>query len=277
MTSSGEFGGALFVMGLALFSLGSKYWHWANSKGGVWKGLSIVTFPVLMCGFVFAYFWINDMRGNSPWSHAPNAYDAMLIATTFRLEILPNSHLSPPSPPAGWDTVSEEPNPLPAAQPDLTAKFVYPDEIALELKNDSLAPITHWAVFALIFDLDRLQDAKQPLHLQFLPAGDGFIRSHSSLVPTSIAANSGAKGVVKKRDRLFGWVSVTCEKCITSHAYWVYAVNGADGWYVTVPPGRTPQLNVITENWDTLLANTQAILDKNFPQKNRIIITNSVP
>jgi hypothetical protein len=66
MTSSGEYGGGLVAAWLSIFSLGSKYWHWAGAADGWWKKLRDLTvLPIFFC-FILCYFVANDMRGNSP-------------------------------------------------------------------------------------------------------------------------------------------------------------------------------------------------------------------
>jgi hypothetical protein len=89
MTSSGEFGGALCVVILSLFSLGSKYWHWAKEKGGTWATTNFCVIPLVLAGIVLSYFWVNDIRGTAAWSHLPKAWKTMLISSTMKIETLP--------------------------------------------------------------------------------------------------------------------------------------------------------------------------------------------
>jgi hypothetical protein len=84
MASVGEFGGGLLVSSLAVISLGSNYWHYARSKGGSWRLTNFAVGPAILVVSVLFFFEINDIRGKSPWSHIPHAWNAMLLTSTIR-------------------------------------------------------------------------------------------------------------------------------------------------------------------------------------------------
>lgn len=109
MISIGEHAAGLFLIGLAAFSVTSKVWHRDRIH---WFLKSVGTFAVLFICFL-CLFIVQSIKGTSSWSHLPEAWDAMLIATTIRLEelklTLPNapglpSDIQPPPVPPNQGT-----------------------------------------------------------------------------------------------------------------------------------------------------------------------------
>jgi hypothetical protein len=93
-----EFGGAVVVGTLAIVSIASKYWHWAE-KYAFTRKTRIISFPGMLALLVLLFFEVNDIRGSKPWSHFPKAWNNMLVAFAFRVEEFPLRQWPIPSPP----------------------------------------------------------------------------------------------------------------------------------------------------------------------------------
>lgn len=161
--------------------------------------------------------------------------------------------------------------------PDVSAKFVYPDEIALVLLNQSPVTVKAPSILLMLFDLDGDADKATVLNVP-MPSPEGvFIKSGSYMIPLSIAGHPNVKNQIKKGDRLVGWVSVTCPDCENTNAYWFYAVQGDRGWFAKCRKGQYPNINAISQNWKYLVQSGEDGLSGTVPVEDRVPIQNTVP
>jgi hypothetical protein len=167
--------------------------------------------------------------------------------------------------------------PIIIPKPDVTAKFVYPQEIALELTNHSQTVVKDPTVLLLLFDLDGPGDQPSPLQIPLALGPNEYIKSGSYIVPLTVTGNSSLKNTIRKGDRILGWVSVTCLDCVSTNSYWVYAVHGSGGWYSPCEKGKHPQLNAISKNWHNFVKYGDAYLSGTVPIERRIPIDDTIP
>ncbi|HKT89861.1 MAG TPA: hypothetical protein VJQ59_15565, partial [Candidatus Sulfotelmatobacter sp.] len=143
--------------------------------------------------------------------------------------------------------------PMPAhIHPDIDLALIYPQEFAAIFLNRSSVTLNEPSWRFMMWDLDAHDINGYPTNLK-IPSGGGpgaWIAQHSMLPPEAIIYNVRAQ--VKPGDRLFGWASVTCPDCIKSRTYWIYAIEGSDGWFAESTVGE-PDISYFTS------ANVQAI------------------
>jgi hypothetical protein len=112
---------------------------------------------------------------------------------------------------------------------DVTLRFVYVEEPALQLVNKSnvLARDIKWEV--TLWNLDR------PIHAPSNPLqiDNGFgewLRPNSSRTK-GLFALPQVKPHVARGDRLLGWASVSCPDCVRTRTFIVYVPLGSRGWF----------------------------------------------
>jgi hypothetical protein len=145
-----------------------------------------------------------------------------------------------PTPPDLHGVLIPDTKPTPE-RADITAKFVYPDSIALVLMNYSQAPVRDPGYFMMLWNLDS--PGRDPLPIPSQNFNGDRIIPNQEMVPLAIVTLKKVAPLVKKGDRLFGFVTVTCPDCLRPRSYYVYAVHGDRGWFTELPIGRNPDVN----------------------------------
>jgi hypothetical protein len=122
--------------------------------------------------------------------------------------------------------------------PDVTLRFVYPENPAVVLLNNSnkVANQIKWAVLLWNLDSPRAYsnqthspDDHEPLQIPF--STFDFLRAYTAGGPQNLFGNPLVEPFVRKGDRLFGSASVVCPECSRGHTYFVYIEYGKGGWY----------------------------------------------
>ncbi len=108
MISIGEHGFGLLLIALAAFSVTSKLWHQQNIH---WFLRSMGTVGILFA-CVLCFFIARVIKGSAPWSHLPEGWNSMLIASTLKLETINLSAPPQPVPPKGIFYI--HPTPIPS-------------------------------------------------------------------------------------------------------------------------------------------------------------------
>jgi hypothetical protein len=125
--------------------------------------------------------------------------------------------------------------------PDVHLIFVYPESPALILYDASDAPaenaIYSFGMWNLSGPADQLKDP-----LRIVSSKADFVRGHESAGPNNIFDVPGVKERLQPGDQLFGFVNVSCPRCVRTRQYWLSIKWGAGGWYAELPPGRSIDL-----------------------------------
>lgn len=127
---------------------------------------------------------------------------------------------------------------VPADEPDVTLRFIYPKSPALVLVNQSnaVAREIKWTVALWNIDNPKVYsnsttapDVHEPLQIPI--STFDFIRPHDTGGPQNLFGSSLVSPYVKPGDHLFGSASVICPTCSRGHTFIVYIVWGEGGWY----------------------------------------------
>jgi hypothetical protein len=112
--------------------------------------------------------------------------------------------------------------------PDLRLRFVSPQEVAIMIDNAKGGGIADRPKYGV-----ALVDLDNPTEFLRIPTAMGdYIRPGESWGPNQFMGIDAAKAIVKKGDRVFGSVSVSCPTCMKSRGYWLFIKVGEGGWYV---------------------------------------------
>ncbi|HEX3570225.1 MAG TPA: hypothetical protein VHU44_05325 [Acidobacteriaceae bacterium] len=252
-----------------------------------WQGAIVFLGGGLVCVLLlFSLRYVDSKKAKEP--PGPTSHGKLVIngTVTFAGDKKQNESVLPPAPlPVEPRHQAKHAPPLkpvppaPPAEPDVTAKIVYADEIALVLLNHSQVVVKNPTILLMLFDLDGPADKTPPSPLPInLPGGDGvFIKPGSYMIPLALTGHPNVKNEIKKGDRIVGWFSVTCPDCTNTNVYWVYAIHGSGGWYAPCEKGQYPQLNAITKNWGSFVKYGEAFLGGTVPIDRRIPIADEVP
>jgi hypothetical protein len=142
--------------------------------------------------------------------------------------------------------------------PDVTLRFVYPDDPSLVLDNISNATAKQVKWVVTLWNMDnpkaysyQTESEVLKLHepLQIPISIFDFIRPKLSSGPLNLFGSNIVAPHVKNGDRLVGSASVVCSDCARGHTFLVYIEFGKGGWYyelqgetsgnVVVPPKLT--------------------------------------
>jgi hypothetical protein len=123
--------------------------------------------------------------------------------------------------------------------PDVTLRFVYPQNPALQLMNisDKTAREIKYAVIVWNIDLpDRLDPLPIPVStFDFLNAGQ-------ISGPEGVFFSPLVTPLVKPGNRLFGSASVSCPECSRGRTFVVSIVWGESGWFAELPNDTSGEL-----------------------------------
>ena len=155
--------------------------------------------------------------------------------------------------------------PKKAPLPDVSAKFVGPEEVAILIENSKRAGVAYQPKYGV-----GLVDLEHPDDFLRIPTTTGdFIRAGEAWGPNQFMGLPGVKNIVKPGDRIFGTVTVSCPTCATTRGYWVYIKAGDGGWYSNMQkPGFITNIGVIAK----LAANFEAEMDALVPKEKRLPI-----
>ena len=270
---------SLALFALSGFSITSKLWHWEIQTFPMGRRtIQIGGTMLILLLSTLSFFWVKQIKGDNPWSHLPQAWTAMLFAADVQLEVI-STEIHVPIPPDGWNILpvpsQEPPTPLSEPQPDITAMIVYPQEIALYLLNKSHAVVRNPSGLIALWNLDNLGNQPNPLQIPSY-SGDAFIKPGQRLLPLPLAGHPNVKNQIKKGDRIFGFITVTCLNCEGTKIFWVYAVQGVGGWYAPCEKGKYPALNAISQHIREIAANADPYLAM-IPTNRRITIEQTIP
>jgi hypothetical protein len=157
-------------------------------------------------------------------------------------------------------------------RPDLHLRLVGAQNFDIELvATDALVTDPAYDIF--IWDLDNPG-------VQVLPVKTGYffhelwIKKGQSSGPYAYMSLPEVSAVVKRGDRLYGFMWGSCPTCVTTRAYWIYAIYGEDGWFAETAKGQYPSLTKTFQNMEWIKKNTEAYL-ANIPQSARVAIKNN--
>jgi hypothetical protein len=158
-------------------------------------------------------------------------------------------------------------------QPEVTLDFVGEKEPGLQLHNISNVTATNikWGVIA--FDLDNLDQNKQPLPI---PAGTfDFITARGTNMPISLFGRPAVAPLVQPGHRIFGSASVHCPTCKRGHTIAFYITLGTGGWYSEEKTLKDGNI-IVPVNIDGIGNAAEALLTET-PQSARVPIKDSQP
>ena len=114
-------------------------------------------------------------------------------------------------------------------QPEVTISLVEEKDPSLQVHNASnvAATNTKWSFVA--FDIDNLEQNKQPLPI---PAtAFDFLIGDATSMPISLFSRPTVSPLVKEGHKIVGSASVHCPACKRGHTIVFYLTFGAGGWY----------------------------------------------
>ncbi|MFI4919989.1 MAG: hypothetical protein ACHP65_10595 [Legionellales bacterium] len=147
-------------------------------------------------------------------------------------------------------------------QPDVAVQLVYKKSFAIVLRNISAdnVVVRDPQYTIVMWDLDL------PGRIDVLPMSKTYsfngtsMRKEEYLVPQQFTTLPQVAALIKPKDRLFGWITVTCPDCIRNRAYWIYAVQGEDGWYSEIPKEwGYPPINTIIKTMSDIRKNPEIV------------------
>jgi hypothetical protein len=124
---------------------------------------------------------------------------------------------------------------IPKETPKLVAKIINPQDLAINVKNDSTAVAQNvkWELVTY-----RLSDGA---FFSYATQDMGYIKPHTTsanysmnLTTLAKAPNGGAE--LAKGDKIIGSISIDCPEC-TGETIIVHITYGIDGWFCEVPSG----------------------------------------
>jgi hypothetical protein len=135
----------------------------------------------------------------------------------------------------------ELPTDRPAADPlpDVAMRFVHPKSPASILGNfsDAVAEGIKWGVIlANLSDPSTFEE--EGLAVRFVPIPFrtfDFLRGRSGSGSMAFLEGAPAASQIHPGDRLFGYSSVTCPKCVRVRMYWLFIEVGRGGWSAEAP------------------------------------------
>jgi hypothetical protein len=123
------------------------------------------------------------------------------------------------------------PVPTIPARPDVTLRFIYPTEPALQLVNQSGVTARDIKWMVVLWNLD-MPDHTNPLPIR--AQNFDFIMPHSPGGPEGLFDAPMAASLVRTGDHLIGSASVSCPDCARGHTFVVYITLGKGGWFTEV-------------------------------------------
>jgi hypothetical protein len=131
--------------------------------------------------------------------------------------------------------------------PDVKLLFIYPNEPALILSNNTDTPAKEVLYSFGLWNLDSPPD--QLMNPLPVPTGKvDYIRRHESAGPQNIFDSfPGIKPRLKPEDRIFGFVSVTCPDCKTRRSYWLNIKWGSGGWFSEIEEGKNVDIFALSK------------------------------
>jgi hypothetical protein len=165
---------------------------------------------------------------------------------------------------------SPEPDrkPIRVVRPDVTIRLVYPSSVAVLIVNLSSVIARQPKYWSAVWDIDR-SNFQDPLPL---PAFQGdWIRPHEAMGPESFIALPQVQSAIKKGDRLFGMIAITCPECLKTRYFWLYVVQGASGWYTPLHDGESPNLSAMLRALPQIQKDPEAFFS-DVPIKERIAV-----
>jgi hypothetical protein len=114
-------------------------------------------------------------------------------------------------------------------QPEVVLSLVGEKEPGLELHNVSNVTATNMKWMMVAFDIDNLDQNKQPLPI---PADTfDFLVADATNLPINLFSRPAVAPLVKQGHRIVGSASVHCPTCKRGHTIVFYLTLGSGGWY----------------------------------------------
>jgi hypothetical protein len=142
-------------------------------------------------------------------------------------------------------------------KPDIHMYLSNPTVFAVVLENLSGAIMQHPAYAVIVWDLD-LPQRTDALPIPVFSDASAFIRPRGAIGPFAAMLLPAVQALVKKGDRIAGWIWVTCPDCIREREYWVFAVHGENGWFSEIADARNfVATNAFVKALPTIRANPE--------------------
>jgi hypothetical protein len=124
-------------------------------------------------------------------------------------------------------------------QPDIHAIPVYPLKPAVIVFNKSkIKPVRDGSYQLITINVDKwLGDRYQ--HVSSKATKVDAIRPDDGYLPSTLELILDPNKPLKKGDRLYGYLSISCPDCIAHRIYWVLIKYGEEGWYTELPDNKS--------------------------------------
>jgi hypothetical protein len=134
-------------------------------------------------------------------------------------------------------------------QPEVIIKLVSQKEPALELHNVSNVTASNIKWMVVAFDIDNLDQNKQPLPI---PADTfDFLVAGATNLPVNLFSRPTVAPLVKQGHRIVGSASVHCPTCKRGHTITFFFTLGSGGWYSEQKEIKTGYL-ILPASMDTI-------------------------
>lgn len=201
-----------------------------------------------------------------------DAYESKILGmeTRWQQKIQQAPNKSPTS--ASTTTVTSKPEKpqtiVSAKKPDISIQVEYAAGFAVTLVNTGDVVLRDPKFSAVVWDLD-IADRNDPLPVPVWAATpNDWLRPGEGMGPQGVVGLPNVFALVKKGDRIFGYIWASCPDCIRSKYYWVYEVVGQGGWYSELPAGQFPATNTLFKMLPQLRTNLDGFL-ATLPASNR--------
>jgi hypothetical protein len=133
------------------------------------------------------------------------------------------------------------------AQPDVHAVLFYPKSLSIMLRNASKLKVARKIRWQVTFhNLDRPYEGRFDIAssaattIDYLSPGESHMPAEVRLITSLNPAP------VKVGERLFGYVTINCDECVSRRVYWVYLKMGEQGSYAEGTENEFPFFSQLT-------------------------------
>ena len=145
-----------------------------------------------------------------------------------------------------------------AQKPDISIQVEYATGFAVTLVDSGKVVLHEPKFSAVVWDLD-IADRNDPLPVPVWAAND-WIRPGEGMGPQPVLSLPNVFPLIKKGDRIFGFLWVSCPDCIRTKYYWVYEMVGRGGWYSELPTGQVPAISTLLKMLPQLRTNLDQLM-----------------
>ncbi len=212
---------------------------------------------LVVLGAISSVGVVKQYRREHPPRAAPEAKTHLEVPKAAEVAKAPKPTPAPP-------TTSDATKQLRRARrrsPELGVLVVTLDNYpAFYVRNISDGPVKSWSYRVAMWNLDA-----KPPHLiparAFTSTGDEFIKAREGSGAYRFFDLAAEVNPANERDRLFGYIEVTCATCSARFQYILllrYAVTG--GWYAKLPEGQFINIRAVTAALTTMVDNPEQFL-----------------